>query len=384
MYWGRDEGALRSRFPSGFDLVIGADLMYTQEVLEPLMKAIDTLLSPEGTSFIVYLARGSRRLGDWLLDLARDRTRFCFECESQELTPFEEDDPESFLFTFKRSNDDRSALALPVLNSAKFIATHATEAHVNREGITQAAQTLLEARKAGGFSLAGWKAHPLNPQTADVRAIDWIFLVDTLNFSFYNDVDQEPYAVEYQNETYTGYWTLCACINRALDEGIPITSADYMSSVTAEQMEHIFRGKSSAQPLPPLFQERIRVVQEAGKTLKEKFGVSFVNCIKAAGNSSRRLLEIIAENFESYKDQVDEFCGRPVQFFKRAQILIADIWGCFEGKDLGQFDDIDQTITMFADYRFAFDLFLIFDAAMTAHSLFPSAEFLKRSCTLAP
>ena len=32
------------------------------------------------------------------------------------------------------------------------------------------------------------------------------------------------------------------------------------------------------------------------------------------------------------------------------QILVADIWGCFEGKGMGQFDDIDA-ITMFADYR---------------------------------
>jgi hypothetical protein len=40
-----------------------------------------------------------------------------------------------------------------------------------------------------------------------------------------------------------------------------------------------------------------------------------------------------------------------VSFYKRAQILIADIWGCFEGKGLGFFEDIDH-LTMFADYRY--------------------------------
>ena len=39
-----------------------------------------------------------------------------------------------------------------------------------------------------------------------------------------------------------------------------------------------------------------------------------------------------------------------VTFYKRAQILIADIWGCFEGMGHGYFADIDS-ITMFADYR---------------------------------
>ena len=36
--------------------------------------------------------------------------------------------------------------------------------------------------------------------------------------------------------------------------------------------------------------------------------------------------------------------------YKRAQILVADLWAAFNGKDCGQFDDIDH-ITIFPDYR---------------------------------
>ena len=36
--------------------------------------------------------------------------------------------------------------------------------------------------------------------------------------------------------------------------------------------------------------------------------------------------------------------------YKRVQILIADIWSCFEGDGLGHFYDINK-LTMFADYR---------------------------------
>lgn len=39
-----------------------------------------------------------------------------------------------------------------------------------------------------------------------------------------------------------------------------------------------------------------------------------------------------------------------VRFWKRVQILAADVWACFEGQGLGTFNDIDH-ITMFADYR---------------------------------
>jgi hypothetical protein len=39
-----------------------------------------------------------------------------------------------------------------------------------------------------------------------------------------------------------------------------------------------------------------------------------------------------------------------VFILKRAQILIADLWACFEGKTYGKFNNI-ESITMFADYR---------------------------------
>lgn len=39
-----------------------------------------------------------------------------------------------------------------------------------------------------------------------------------------------------------------------------------------------------------------------------------------------------------------------VLFLKRAQILVADIWSCFEGKHYGNISNID-CLTMFADYR---------------------------------
>jgi hypothetical protein len=39
-----------------------------------------------------------------------------------------------------------------------------------------------------------------------------------------------------------------------------------------------------------------------------------------------------------------------VSIYKRAQILVADVWSCFQDQGLGKFPDISE-ITMFADYR---------------------------------
>lgn len=78
----------------------------------------------------------------------------------------------------------------------------------------------------------------------------------------------------------------------------------------------------------------------------QEFGGSFVNCIDDADLSAAGLVNLLAENFECFRDET-VFQGRKVRLYKRAQILVADLWACFNGEDFGEFEDIDK-ITMFA------------------------------------
>ena len=55
------------------------------------------------------------------------------------------------------------------------------------------------------------------------------------------------------------------------------------------------------------------------------------NFFRACDKNVLALLDIVVSNFKSYRD-VSEFAGKKVAFYKRAQILIADIWLCFEGE----------------------------------------------------
>ncbi|RCH88667.1 hypothetical protein CU098_009156 [Rhizopus stolonifer] len=219
------------------------------------------------------------------------------------------------------------------------------------------------------YSTKTWNEHPLHPKTADCRTVDWIFLIDLLNFSFWSDLDvsdkktphPDRYAIHYEGQAYTGYWSLCAAINRALDHEIPITDPAYYGKKASDsELAEIF--KSDTKEPAPMLSERIRVMREAGKVLCEKFDGSFVNCIIQAEHSAAKLLDIIITNFGSFHD-VHEFHGRKgkekdkeciliyiVYILKRAQILIADLWACFDNTSYGQFDDIDS-VTMFADYR---------------------------------
>ena len=53
----------------------------------------------------------------------------------------------------------------------------------------------------------------------------------------------------------------------------------------------------------------------------DKFGGSFVNCIKQCNQSSEKLLKLIVTHFPSFRDEA-VIDGQRVSLYKRAQILM--------------------------------------------------------------
>ncbi|CAG8574518.1 4111_t:CDS:10 [Paraglomus occultum] len=238
------------------------------------------------------------------------------------------------------------AFVNPVLESAKFISENSKDVVINEDSIKDIANTLYENMKKESYSMATWKQHQLHPKTPNEQAIDWQMIQATVLIVL----------VFHSMVNYT----------LALAEKIPITTASVYASeeqLTDEQIKYIFRSDTTEQI--PLLQQRIMLMREAGRVLVEKFGGTFVNCVREANKSAMKLLEIITENFASFRDE-NEYKGRTVKFYKRAQILIADIWACFESQSYGEFHDIDE-ITMFADYRVPQALYRINAISYSSH-----------------
>ena len=108
----------------------------------------------------------------------------------------------------------------------------------------------------------------------------------------------------------------------------------------------------------PLLEDRIDCIRAAGRVLDQKYEGSFVTCVKKASQSAAALVNILVDDFEMFNDR-HRFEGKSVSFHKRGQILVADLWACFEGENWGRFVDIDQ-ITMFAGEYPPIPLFSIF------------------------
>ncbi|XP_011134932.1 queuosine salvage protein isoform X2 [Harpegnathos saltator] len=219
---------------------------------------------------------------------------------------------------------------------------------------------IVKAIADSSLSLNNFLQCEFHPKHDDPLAVDWIFILDTLNFSFWTQTGAKKWTVNGQ----TGYFALCAAVKRAIEEGKPILDPAYYSKITLSDVESIFRGDDEVNI--PLVNERLQVLHEAGKVLLSKYQGTFKTCIESCKGSAAKLLNLIVSEFKAYRDEA-VYEGQRVSFYKRAQILIGDIWSCFKGCGIGEFHDINS-ITMFADYRIP-QVFLYFKAFRYSDSL---------------
>ncbi|XP_012063370.1 PREDICTED: UPF0553 protein C9orf64 homolog isoform X1 [Atta cephalotes] len=227
--------------------------------------------------------------------------------------------------------------------SAKLVAGLAKDVFIEQAGVKKLALAILDGLKTGKIRKGNFSQIRFHPKPDDSRAADWIFVLDTLNFSFWTETGTKKWNVNGE----TGYFAFCAAVSRAIDEGKSMWDPKYYSQITQQDADIIFRGDNEVKI--PLIHDRIKGLHEAGKILLDKYKGTFVECIKSCKGSAEKLLQLIVKEFESYRDEA-YYEGHRISIYKRAQILIGDIWACFEGRGLGEFHDIDS-IAMFADYR---------------------------------
>ncbi|MGB8644484.1 MAG: queuosine salvage family protein [Anaerolineae bacterium] len=174
------------------------------------------------------------------------------------------------------------------------------------------------------------------------RSVLYIFLLDALNFSFWG----EPrWKISYRGKTLDGYWALAAALKRAALSHPKLLDADFLADLSPKELARILRGEGEI----PMLMERWRNAQELGRVLREHFGGRASNVVKAADFDAPRLARLVAENFSCFHD-TSIYDSREVRFFKRAQILAADLWGSFGGVKWGKLSNLNG-LTCFADYK---------------------------------
>ncbi|HRA47930.1 MAG TPA: queuosine salvage family protein [Thermomicrobiales bacterium] len=238
---------------------------------------------------------------------------------------------------------------LHVLESTRFVMAQAESVRIDQDALRRIAEEL-----AGLMSSAPDWHDPRHYADGSWRTAGWVLVLDALNFCFWSEGPnpKRRWQVEWDGRVENGYWALAAALTRSVAEGHEPWDPTWLAGLTMRDVAHMLRPQMEGGREIPLLPLRIQNLHEVGRGLQAAYPndpVPIVPLIKSANGSSAELIQTIVRRFPSFND-VTSYRGQAVHFYKRAQILIADLHGAFFGRGLGAFHDLD-TLTTFADYK---------------------------------
>lgn len=225
-----------------------------------------------------------------------------------------------------------------ILDTTRFVLDHAQSVKINRDKIDAFCSTFTQEHKKHW-----WKAAPKDlSNLSEEQRLHFLFLFNALSFCYWGE---PKWTVEIDRQKFDGSWAMITALGRAVDERKPIFDASYLAEISKKEFSEILRGNTTI----PLFEERWKMMREVGRVLIERFDGQVQNVIKAADNDALKLLDLIITNFPSFNDSC-KYKRREIFFYKRAQLLVGDIYNVFKQKGLGRLENTDQ-LTACADYK---------------------------------
>ncbi|HEY4035856.1 MAG TPA: queuosine salvage family protein [Ktedonobacteraceae bacterium] len=254
-------------------------------------------------------------------------------------------------FSSRGGNEEEELYTLPdqdplgILSSTQAVVQQNEHVWINPEYVEQLSEQWLqeEAGHTDTYPPPWDDRHHFHDGTE--RTVNWLLVLDALNFCFWPEKGQPRWSIDYHGETLNGYWAEAAALKRAVEEGIPLWDAKYLSTIDSETVAHVFRGSG----IIPLLEQRVSHAHEVGHVLLERYDGQFVHAIEQAECSAIKLVELLVRDFPSFRD-VATYHTHTVKFLKRAQICVADLYSAFGGQQWGTFTDLEH-LTIFADYK---------------------------------
>jgi hypothetical protein len=235
---------------------------------------------------------------------------------------------------------------LRVLASTRPLAQDARSVRIVPERLAAAAELLAGQPSAP----ADWNAGPHPCGRDDAERANLVLALDALNFCFWSmpNAPRPRWQVTYAGQTHNGYWALAAALRRATEQGRPLAEAEYLATLTEPEVAEMLAGDPGTQEIP-LLHARQQHLREVGRVLLARWDGAFLNAIAAAKGSAATLTHEVYGALTSFHD-ISVVNGHEARFLKRAQILVADVVGAFDGQGPGAFHDL-HTLTAFADYK---------------------------------
>ena len=207
----------------------------------------------------------------------------------------------------------------PVLESIKPVIENSKHVKISISKIEELAKKLSDFK----FPVQRYDFYPkLN--ASDIA--QFTFILNSINFQ-YNEF-KAPYSkfeINYNNQTYGGFAGLAYSLRKAIENGIPVLDARYLSGISEIDALKFLKGNIAI----PMFKERVKILNEIGAVLIKKYSGQISNFLKISDNAfdnGKGLVERLVIDFPSFNDvRIYKPTNTIVKFYKRAQLMLASL-----------------------------------------------------------
>jgi len=228
---------------------------------------------------------------------------------------------------------------LDVLTSTKYVLGQAENVKINAKAINSlVSEVSRNDLLAGDVSLTK-KRWPLE------SLIQIIFVFNTINFCFWAGREEKRWTVIIDGKELDGSAALFGCLEKEVESNGNFLKGNELANLSYSHLEKILAGNKKI----PLFKERLRYLNEAGRILEKNFNGSFINVLKKAGNDAFALTKILVTYFPCF-DDTSEYKGRKVGLYKRVQLNSKMVNDALISKGQPGLKNLEK-LTAFADYK---------------------------------
>lgn len=222
-----------------------------------------------------------------------------------------------------------------ILDSIKVVVDQSTFVSIDEDAIDRYVKNFAPTK-----TVHWGKVYPLNYNSNRSKEDEIGFLIILGNQAFCYWGYPTKWTIDYRNQKLDGWWGNIAAFERAVEAGNNIVDGNFLAELTLEKTREIYRGE----PEIPLLEERFEMMKVIGEKLVERYQGKFVNFYEENKQDAFTLVEALSKEFRGF-DDVPKYKGKEVFFYKKTQVVLADINHLVE--KVAKFEEMHG----FADYK---------------------------------
>lgn len=229
----------------------------------------------------------------------------------------------------------------PVLASTLAVLKKSKSVTLSRKEVARLAESWIRSHVSA--PIWGNEHHLKSPETR--RLIDYVILLDSLNFCLWVPDESNRWEVDYGGEIYRGYFALAVSLKKFFEKEPKKANFNYLSEISFEEFVAILQAGGTLQ----LLKKRWEITKAVSRLLVKNYHGNSERFVLSGGHKAAKLVPRIASELPSFDDEAS-YGGKKVYLWKRAQTLVGNIHGITGGVGAGYFNDLDY-LTASPDYK---------------------------------